>query len=63
MNGNHAGSADVYADDFLYDMEKDPLQRNNLIGDPAYAEIKRELRERLLKWIRREEHAEPQIID
>ena len=63
INGNAAGSSDVYADDFLYDLKKDPIERVNLIHDPAYAEIKKKMREKLLKWIRREEHVSPIITD
>ena len=63
VNGNAAGSADAYADDFLYDLKKDPTERTNLIHDPAYAEIKKQMREKLLKWIYREEHVSPTITD
>ena len=31
----------------LYDLEKDPLEMNNVYGDPAYAEIVKDLKERL----------------
>ena len=31
----------------LYDMEKDPRQFTNLAGRPEYAEIEKQLRERL----------------
>jgi N-acetylglucosamine-6-sulfatase len=33
--------------DELYDLELDPQERNNVIGDPAYAEIRSELRAEL----------------
>lgn len=62
-NGNDVGTSDVYADDFLYDLKKDPTERINLIHDPSYTEIKLQMREKLLKWIHREEHASPTIID
>jgi arylsulfatase A-like enzyme len=35
----------------LYDLEKDPQELNNVADDPAYAEIKAELSERLREWI------------
>ncbi len=63
VNGGEAASADRYADDFLYDMEKDPHQLNNVVADPAYAQVKAELRERLLAWIQRAEGARPAIVD
>ena len=63
VNGGEAAASDVYADDFLYDMKKDPWQLNNVVADPAYAEVKAELRERLLNWIERAEGARPTITD
>ena len=62
-NGGAAAASDRYADDFLYDMEQDPHQLNNLVADPAYAQVKAELRERLLDWIWRAEGARPVITD
>ena len=63
VNGGAAAAADVYADDFLYDMEKDPHQLNNVVADPAYVQVKEELRERLLDWIQRAEGTRPLITD
>ena len=42
VNGGEAAASDVYADDFLYDMQKDPWQLNNVVADPAYAAVKAE---------------------
>ena len=61
--GGTQAAADVYADDFLYDMKKDPYQLNNLIHDHAYDSVKATLREKLLAWIKEAENATPQIID
>ena len=58
-----AAASDVYADDFLYDMQKDPWQLNNVVADPAYADVKAELRERLLNWIQHAEGTRPTITD
>jgi uncharacterized sulfatase len=44
----HDSGSDVYRDRALFDNEKDPLQKNNLIGDPGYGEIKEDLRKRLI---------------
>ncbi len=63
INGGVAAAADRYADDFLYDMEKDPHQLNNVVADPAYVQVKEELRERLLGWIQRAEGTRPVITD
>ena len=63
VNGGAAAASDRYADDFLYDMEQDPYQLNNVVADPAYAQVKAELRERLLDWIWRAEGTRPVITD
>ena len=63
VNGGAAAASDRYADDFLYDMEQDPHQLNNVVADPAYAQVKAELRKRLLDWIWRAEGARPIITD
>ena len=63
VNGGEAAAADVYADDFLYDMKKDPWQLDNVVADPAYAEVKAELRQKLLDWIERAEGVRPAITD
>lgn len=63
INGGAQPAADLYADDFFYDLKKDPYELNNLIDDPAYTQVKQELRKKLLKWIRHAENAEPEIVD
>ncbi len=63
VNGGAAAASDRYADDFLYDMEHDPHQLNNVVADPAYAQVKAELRKRLLDWIWQAEGARPVITD
>ena len=44
-------------------MEKDPHQLNNVVADPAYLQVKAELRSRLLDWIERAEGTRPVIAD
>ena len=63
VNGGAAAASDRYADDFLYDMERDPHQLNNVVADPAYAQVKAELRARLLDWIWQAEGTRPVITD
>ena len=63
LNGGAAASSDVYIDDFLYDMEKDPWQLTNVVSDPAYAAVKAEMRQKLLAWIKRAEGVSPEILD
>lgn len=52
--------ADEYTDDFLYDLENDPYERNNLIDNPEYNEIKLELRKILLEYMQKA--GEPVLI-
>ncbi|MBE6999419.1 MAG: DUF1501 domain-containing protein [Ruminococcaceae bacterium] len=61
--GGDAGSADRYADDFLYDLKADPYQLKNLIYDPAYDEIRLKLRAELLEEIEKAEGVRPEITD
>lgn len=63
INGGAQSAANLYADDFLYDLKKDPLELHNLVDDPAYVPVKKDLRRRLLKWIWEAEKASPKIID
>ena len=35
--------SDIYIEDFLYDLEKDPYEHHNLVGDPALAAVRAEL--------------------
>ncbi len=63
LHGGVAASSDFYADDFMYDLTKDPHELTNIVGDPAYAQIKEDLRKRLLSWIEEAEHIVPSISD
>lgn len=62
-DGGRFKDSDEYADDFLYDLRKDPNELVNLVSDPAYVEIKKELRAHLLNWIKTYEHQTPIIHD
>ena len=37
----------------LHDLVLDPLERVNLVDDPAYADVLADLRSRLAEWMRR----------
>lgn len=63
INGYEAAGSDHYADDFLYDLCADPWQLNNLIDDPAYDDVKAQLRTYLLDWIEEAEGYRPVITD
>ena len=62
-HGFFCPNAETYADDYLYDMNADPWQLQNVVKDPAYAEIKETLRRELLDWIEKAEHYRPVITD
>jgi len=42
-------AADVYHEDFLYDLENDPHEQNNLVGDAAYKKQRQELARMLVR--------------
>ena len=63
INGGEAASASIYADDYLYDLDKDPNELKNLIYDDAYNDIKLFLRNKLKQWIEEAEHQTPTFID
>lgn len=48
-SGNLCHSSHVYFEDFLYDLEKDPIEKNNLVKDPAYKQVRKELKQMLIK--------------
>lgn len=51
--GGQVGSSDYYEDDFLYDLKKDPYELENLVKDPAYDQVKEQLRELLIKAMKK----------
>ena len=63
INGGAQPDSDLYAEDFLYDLKKDPYELRNLIEDPDYREVKLELRKHLLQWVYEAEGKHPVIMD
>lgn len=63
VNGGERAASDLYEDDFLYDLKKDPYELQNVVHDPSYREIKLDLRRRLLRWIEKAENVRPEIAD
>lgn len=55
-------ASDVYYEEFLYDLENDPYERKNLVRDPSFATIRRELADILKRRIREIEGKEPLIL-
>jgi arylsulfatase A-like enzyme len=58
--GNYPGS-DLYVEDFLYDLEADPHERNNLVWDPALANVREKLATRLKRRMLEAGEREPEI--
>ena len=54
-------SAKVYYEDYLYDLEKDPCEKVNLVKNPRYKEVRRQLREMLVREMRRAGEETPVI--
>ncbi len=53
---------DIYYERYLYDLENDPYERNNLVSDPAYAETRSQLAD-ILKTKMAEAHEPvPEIL-
>ncbi|MGN0531248.1 MAG: sulfatase-like hydrolase/transferase [Eubacterium sp.] len=56
------GKANVYFEDYLYDLEKDPIEKHNLIKDPAYAEIRQHLKSVLVAEMTKAGEKKPIIL-
>jgi arylsulfatase A-like enzyme len=54
-------SSDVYVEDFLYDLEADPHERNNLVADPDFRDIRKELALKLKRRMVEAGEGEPEI--
>ncbi len=48
-DGRESGCSDVYQDDFLYDLGKDPYELVNVVHEEKYRTVKEELAKRLLR--------------
>ena len=59
--GAEAPASDLYVETYLYDLQRDPHQRDNLVADPSLAGVRGELRARLLTYIRAVEGQTPEI--
>ncbi|MFP4380811.1 MAG: sulfatase-like hydrolase/transferase [Candidatus Sumerlaeia bacterium] len=61
LPGNGPNMSDVYVEDFLYDLEADPHERKNLVADPEYCDIRRNLQERLKACMTQAGETAPEI--
>ncbi len=55
-------ASDRYVEDFLYDLNEDPHEKNNLVRDPAYAQVRADLAERLKRRMVHAGENEPEIL-
>jgi arylsulfatase A-like enzyme len=53
--------SDIYVEDYLYDLEADPHERNNLVVDPAYEDIRGGFATRLKERMTQAGEQEPEI--
>jgi hypothetical protein len=60
-DGQSDAESDRYEEQFLYDMEDDPHEKNNLVTDPSSREVRAELRERLARRMAQAGEIEPDI--
>ena len=61
-HGWRDSSSDVYVEDFLYDLEKDPFEQNDLAADPSCCDIRRELARVLKMRMAEAGEAVPEIL-
>lgn len=54
--------SDIYEEKYLFDLEKDPLERNNLIKNPSYEEVKNKLRDLISRYAQEAGEPEFEII-
>lgn len=54
--------ADIYYEDFLYDLRNDPYEKINLVSDPAYESERRKLKTLLVSSMEEAGEAAPQIL-
>jgi len=54
-------SSDDYVEDFLYDLEADPHERNNLVADPDFRDIRKTLARKLKQRMVEAGEGEPEI--
>lgn len=61
LHGGKAGGSDVYEEEFLYDIKKDPYELNNLIDLPQYQTVCRRLSLLLKEAMKKAGEKEPVI--
>ncbi len=60
-NPSEFAGADIYYEDFLYDLKNDPHERENLVRDDRYIEVRKKLADTLIKRMVSAGEKAPQI--
>jgi len=61
-SGGAVASSDRYTEDFLYNLENDPHERDNLVADPQFTAVRAELATILTRRMVEAGEAKPQIL-
>ncbi len=62
VSGLTAHASRLYVEDYLYDLQKDPLEQHNLARSVPYAAVRKQLREMLLQEMARVGERRPLIL-
>lgn len=62
MSGWIKGAADTYYEDFLYDLEHDPYEKENLVAASGYEAIRAELKALLIEKMKQANEPIPKIL-
>ena len=62
LDGNLRPNSDTYTEEFLYDLEADPYEQQNLVSAAQLSAVREHLRLRLTEWIREIEGSEVRIL-
>ncbi|MFW6309402.1 MAG: sulfatase-like hydrolase/transferase [bacterium] len=61
-DGRIYSKSNIYVEDFLYDLKKDPHEKNNLVDDPEYVQVREELSAKLKQRMKDANEKSPKII-
>ncbi|MBD3256390.1 MAG: sulfatase-like hydrolase/transferase [Candidatus Lokiarchaeota archaeon] len=61
-NGFLYAKSDVYVEEYLYDLENDIYEKHNLVDDPDYADIRKELASKLIEKMIEIGEPKPKIL-
>lgn len=61
-DGNYYSCSDIYNESFLYDLENDPDEKNNLVSDSKYENIRKQLSQVLIERMKDAGEKEPIIL-